>query len=721
MLHHRSYGGGILPSDEGRQFDIERRRRAQRDEYQTYLERKKDKFQPSHRSKSIAEIRKEMSLDREREIEKSRRRHEKVIRGDKEGEGLVGWASGRGITDDDEDGSRSYSAPVVPGLGLRIREETQDEKKRRQREYRTELEAQMRERAKLRERNGRHFESYEDSRGQMERRRRATPPGERRRRATPPRDDRYFEARFDEEEEEEGPRPSRYVPGPSYYCDPANFPHPTHIPYYYPPYAPHPPHMGGSYYPPPPPMDPYFDNPYMFKKWRRPRATHPGSPSPEEDEKPQDRKSSLKWREDGGGGGVRRASKDLPPSFQAILEKQAKEKREREKFIKRMEEDVYDPWGRPGGGAPLTDATGNLVTERGLMRKSFDEKTSPRISEEEKKRLQQMKQKEELEKQIKEREERKLSEKLMRQQEDEFEEKRIIEEAERLRLQSLEEREREREKERVKEEKKKVEEPTMTKQEQVEQKLWEELEKKKRKEREEEERLQRLADKMASNAQPYYNSYKQPTPIVRAAMPPRSPPIPTLRNKSATPPVPPALGGTVMEPPPTVVTPPTNTAPPLVPNSFPQTPPNHQIRSGPRQAPPTTNQAPPSHASSSPEVIKMDPPTSSDGHILQNLSMLKDQIRKNIKTSQPLSPPIKLKPSIPKRQQQQDKPTDKPTQESIDTFNSIKYSRPTSSKMSFWRQYPAPPKTRTSLEIQQDALLQHQQDRLQSKSIIHLL
>ena len=60
---------------------------------------------------------------------------------------------------------------------------------------------------------------------------------------------------------------------------------------------------------------------------------------------------------------------------------------------------MYDPWGKPGGGAPLTDALGNVVTERGQLRKSFDDK-SPRVSEEDRKKLLQEKNKRDLEEQV---------------------------------------------------------------------------------------------------------------------------------------------------------------------------------------------------------------------------------------------------------------------------------------------------------------------------------
>ena len=665
------------------------------------MERKKySNAQTSTRaSKSINEIRKDMAEQRENELRQTGRGRRAWEDDERT---LMDWARERGGVRswvEPKDGPHSYSAPV-------LREDIV--KRERQNEYRLALEAQMREKNKLKDEKRHH--QY-----------------------TPPKSDRYIERdewtrappidsdpnywEFDHFHEDEHRRPSRYVPNDFYHppYDHMQYPYPSHAHYYYPPYVPHPPPpIRGPYYPPPPPLDMYTaNNPYMFRNWRSGRATPPRSHSPQEVKE----RKSLKWKEEIEHGRMR---DDPPSTFQGILDQQMKEKRERERFIKKMEEDTYDPWGRPGGGAPLTDATGNLVTERGLMRKSFDESTSPRLTEEEKKRMQQQKQKDELEKQMKEREEQKLKEKLLKQQEDEIEEKRIVEETEKLRLEGLKEREKEKEKEKEKEEKKKIQnEPLLSKQEIVEQKLREELEKKKRKQQEEEERIQRLADKMAGNvSNPYVTHHRQPTPIVRIASPPKSPPIPTLRGKPAPNPPPPEFRYDVAPP---TTTPPTinEPLPPVhVSHATPATPPY-------QQAPPITRRTPPLvTTSSSPEVIKLPVgATNSNEYILQNLSALKDQLRRNhyntdsttsstSTTGNTQSVPIRLKPTIPKRQQQED-----PPHESIDTFNSIKYSNPTSSRLSFWKQYPAPPKTRSSLEIQQDALLQHQKERIESKTI----
>jgi centrosome and spindle pole-associated protein 1 len=398
-------------------------------------------------------------------------------------------------------------------------------------------------------------------------------------------------------------------------------------------------------------------------------------------------------------------------------ERKDKENREREKFIKKMESDEYDPWGRPGGGAPLTDSSGKLITERGMMRKSFDG-TSPRLSEEEKKRIQQQKQKEELTLQIKEKEEKKLKEKLVQQQTDEYEEERIRREVENLRMQSLKEKEMEKENK-----EKKVEvsprPPSgtagMSKQEIVEMQIKMEMENKKRKQKEEDERLQRLAEKMASNTRPDYNRRNPSPPLPALQKANDSPPVPALRETQpalsdalyTTRPLTTTKSNVILNPPPQLTS--VNEAisissvePVQLTGSASYTIPVNPVSQ-------TTNSLP-----QSPEVMRLPPPdidkASSEVSLMGNLSALKKQLRRNLTPQSTHSnPPIKLRPSIPKRREQS-KPSTR-FNDTIDTFNSIKYSNPTNSRLSFLKEYPVPPTTLSSLEIQQDALLEHQKQR----------
>ena len=73
-------------------------------------------------------------------------------------------------------------------------------------------------------------------------------------------------------------------------------------------------------------------------------------------------------------------------------EKLSEDRKQREKLIRIMEESEYNPWGRPGGGAPVRNQLGKVVTERGRINQSFDAlspRSVPSLSGEEmKKKLQ---------------------------------------------------------------------------------------------------------------------------------------------------------------------------------------------------------------------------------------------------------------------------------------------------------------------------------------------
>ena len=73
-------------------------------------------------------------------------------------------------------------------------------------------------------------------------------------------------------------------------------------------------------------------------------------------------------------------------------EKVSGQRKQREKLIQIMEESDYNPWGRPGGGAPVRNQMGKVVTERGRINQSFDPLSSRlalNLSEEEMKKKQQ--------------------------------------------------------------------------------------------------------------------------------------------------------------------------------------------------------------------------------------------------------------------------------------------------------------------------------------------
>ena len=715
--------GGILPSDDGRAAEIEKKRREMREEYVTFLRDKAEHDSPQQRAKSIAEVRHEMAQERAKELSqhgsrggfgRANKRDDDIpgtytkpyhmtdhVTGtwDEDEKGLHEWVKRKGhlqssVHSSDDLGSRSFSAPVAIGFSIG-REETLDEKKQRQSQYRSELREQIRKKHQILESN------IEE-----------TKPRPIIKKPSPDTSPREVTRHYRDkgEQREQLPNyPHHYYP-PSHYYDPPYTPYQNHTPYYYPPYPPYPMPMRGPYYPP------HFQTPDMYNPYLpRARQTTPPmarSPSPRQQEKVKE-KREVRWEKEDN-----RTTQKETRTLRSILDEQVREKKEREErekqkranFILKVESEVYDPWGKPGGGAPLTDATGNVVTERGLLRKSFDG-TSPRLSEEEKKTLQQQRQREELQQQIKEKEELKMREKLKKQHEEEQEETRIKNEVERLHQRAL--KEMETEKESVDEDQPplSVTKPLLSKQELAEQRFKEELEKKKLREKEEQERLQLLADKMANDVKPDWTRQQSPPiPTLRdnphPAPPPKSPPIPTLRDNprpTESPPVP-TLGRPA--------TPPKSPPIPAIQSKLlknettPQALPQSYSAITLPQAPPISH----THLDTpSPEVIKLSPQQSTtDSNVLQNLSILKNQLRKNLPTyKKPDShpPPIKLKPIIPNPKPQP------PLQDAVNTFNQIKYSRPTDSRLSFWRQYPEPPRTNTALEIQQDALLHHQRQR----------
>ena len=194
---------------------------------------------------------------------------------------------------------------------------------------------------------------------------------------------------------------------------------PPHLPYYY--HAPPPVH----YYP----YGDRHDNPHYPRPPHRrhspSRHHHPynhsdsrccyecGHSPPRHSYSPPERGNSPSRREHrhkeapiSNGDGLKAASM---ASYRAVLNQQIEEKRKREeremedkeRFIRKIESEaaVYDPWGKPGAGAPLLDTSGNVITERGQMSKSFDQ-SSPRLTDEDRKKMQQLKHREELEEQV---------------------------------------------------------------------------------------------------------------------------------------------------------------------------------------------------------------------------------------------------------------------------------------------------------------------------------
>lgn len=807
---------GILPSDEGRDALNEERKRKRQDEYTAYVQRQREDggFGES-RSRSVSELRRELAHKRNKELYRNDNydRREKEKEWAEEEKGLMKWMREKGKTRGGQESlqpdPRSFSAPVPPGgWTFGTREETLEEKKEKQSRYRSELIEQMKEKEQLKERNGRDpprnrrhrppsfFDEdpkhSNDTKPVPSRREREHSPPMHNHRFRPSNRDENYESHYPRRDSAYYNRHHHYPPAPPYHD---HAPYPGHAPYYYPPYPAY--HHVREHYPHPPPPPPphgyppdpaglyredyYYHPPPRSRRGRSPRRRDKSrSPSPEEEERREEEEEGRRRRERS-----LRIKESAREPFKAILKKKEKEKRDRENFIKRMEDDTYDPWGRPGGGAPLMDASGNVVTERGLLRKSFDE-LSPRMTEEEKKKLQQEKQKEELMRQINEKEQQKLKEKLEKQQEDERDERRIREEMDRLHLQSKKEREKEKERAELSIETKQKpavqEEPItlLSKQEMAEKRLREEIEKQKRKKQEEQERLDRLADKMAGSYTDYtYHHHRQSSPpIPTLNKPPKSPPIPTLRKdkppeeNQVPPPAPPDNNSATHINSKHSVTIPPSSPPPSQPIPVAQ----YDTHALPSQAPPIYHTYDEPLITPSPDIVRLPVETREESNateVKQTLSLLKDQLRRNLsehhrvinnpqrnepfnshisshynpqyqfihsqaapqshsQATQPHSqapqshsqapqphsyshaPPM-MRPSIPKPPPPHQQQQPAPSSETVSAFNRIKYAAPTSSRLSFWKQYPEPPKTNNELEMQQEALLYHQRQHRESK------
>ena len=315
--------------------------------------------------------------------------------------------------------------------------------------------------------------------------------------------------------------------------------------------------------------------------------------------------------------------------------------------------------------------------------------------------------------QIRIHQEKQMKDKLQRQKEDEDEEKRLKDECERLNIR--EKKEFHEEMKRKNEEKnKEIERPVsqlLSKQELAEQRLIEELEKKKRVQEEEKKRLDRLADKMASEKKPDWRNRSL------------SPPIPALRNNpqplppplSISPPVPAIKMGHSLQSDitPQITTPTTHQVLPVHDNEpLPQEPHNIDHMTDHVTDHITFNETSKTidyhHSTSDVQIIphkglRQRKPSL---EVLQGLSDLKNHIRKTQHQESVNPMPIRMKPSIP-RYQNKTSP--------VQHFNQIKYSKPSDSRVQFWREYPHPPRNDTALEIQQDALIRHQRKQIENE------
>ena len=332
-------------------------------------------------------------------------------------------------------GSRSLSAPVVAGgIAALGAGNTDIARKRKQREYAEQLRAQMREKQVVKERErfssgdvasspryretrqtlvdsdsaSRLRANTDDHRSSVRRERDRPPRHDERVRFSPERGDRRERAKyehpqgphyggyntaFDSTSKTGYPPPPQHWPGLYYggfpYPPPPNFPLP-------------PPTNGLPFYPPPPSMHPSLSSPYLAAGYYHPppagadleygrggpgRAKHHDR---EDRERLRDRSSPQRANERGGRGeetvlsssGGDKTVKMSKDAYRTQLMEQMREKQdnkqrariERDKFERKQELEVYDPFGKGGCGAPIRDRRGKLVTNLQQMKKVNDER-----------------------------------------------------------------------------------------------------------------------------------------------------------------------------------------------------------------------------------------------------------------------------------------------------------------------------------------------------------
>ena len=415
-----------------------------------------------------------------------------------------------------------------------------------------------------------------------------------------------------------------------------------------------------------------------------------------------------------------------------MQEKRVKEERiklEQEKYEERLKRDVqeYDPWGKGGGGAPNQDFDGNIITDLRKMRKenvtnlmNGSPSTSPRSSNvhrpETKSRQRppseqnvspkpKLSYKEELQQQIAEKERVKQLEK----EKQKIEEQKELVRLEKQRIKLQEEYERELAQQKAKEEEARRKNEALK--QEAEEKRIAALRKR------EEEEIREMKQRPPQ---------KPPTPIVVNEPPiefrSNSPPVPALRAKTSTSP-----SKLVISTSPTKVM----QATPIPPQSPPvpalrhktDQPPNVLVQQE-RHLHVENNQQSAMHTSK--VVDKQDEQVD----VLKQLSRMRQEFENEQKkihrqlsgvsststTSVPIRPRrvakdvFQKKPTVPFPTvvETAKAPLPGAVQNPSEEFNDLKYKR-TSSRLSFMKKYPAPPTSESSLDIQQDALLRHQE------------
>jgi len=511
-------------------------------------------------------------------------------------------------------------------------------------------------------------------------------------------------------------------------------PYPSELHYYPPP----PPAMYPHHYPPQPsafdypyyPADPsrmYSDSQYPRQSRKPPVEVHVTSSNYNDRKVDNFEHSKYVDRSPEGKAAYRQ---ELHRQMEEKQVKKERMKLEQEKYEERLKRDIqeYDPWGKGGGGAPNQDFDGNIITDLRKMRKenvtnlmNGSPSTSPRStnanrpetksrqrppSEQKVSPKPKLSYKEELQQQIAEKERVKQLEK----EKQKIEEQKELVRLEKQRIKLQEEYERELAQQKAKEEEARRKNEAL-KQEAEEKRI---AAVRKREEEEAREMKQRLPQ-------------KPPTPIVVNDPPTEfrsnSPPVPALRAKTTTSPSKLVMSISPNKEVQTTPVPPQSPPVPALRHKTDQ-PPNVLLQQE-RHLHAENYQQPAMLAS---KVV--DKQVDEQVDVLKQLSRMRQEFENEQKkihrqlsgvssttttTSVPVRPRriakdvFQKKPSVPFPAVETVKaPLPGAVQNPGEEFNDLKYKR-TSSRLSFMKKYPAPPKSESSLDIQQDALLRHQE------------
>ena len=424
-------------------------------------------------------------------------------------------------------------------------------------------------------------------------------------------------------------------------------------------------------------------------------------------------------------------SPESKAAYREILRKQMEEKRakderaklEQDRYDEKLRREIqeYDPWGKGGGGAPNQDNRGNIITDLRRMRKenetnmlSGSPSTSPRTanfvsfdspntkaeqrpvsegkSQAQPNQSSQEAYKEALQQQIAEKERAKQLEKEKQRIEEEKELLRL--EKQRIKLQ--EEYDKELAQQKAKEEEARRKNEAMKRE--AEEKRMAAL---RRREEEELKEIKQRPPQKPPTPTPVvapveFRSNSPPVPALQnkmvnkvqdnfsqqltvAPVPPSSPPIPALRNK------------------PHIVSADNSTQ-------------HQQVE---------TSYAHPSKAADNQRVDVLRQLSRMRQEFENEQKKIHRQLSDNSITTSTSTTAIAVKPRRIAKDVFQKKPSaplpstsnTRTVQDVSEQFNDLKYKR-TSSRLSFMKKYPAPPKSDSSLDIQQDALLRHQEKDL---------